>query len=100
MQPDRGMAATFRQEHCACLWVGPLAILIAAAPKGVFVGRRSRQIEQAAIQRHQPMALIPRPRRLLLTQHMGALLTQLLDRFDSQQFALLRERRGPGWLLR
>lgn len=40
MQPDPGMAATFRQEHRPRLRISAFAVLIAAAPKGVFVGCR------------------------------------------------------------
>ena len=38
MQPDGGMAAALGQEHRPRLGIGPFAILIAAAPKGLLVG--------------------------------------------------------------
>src|SRR5438105_4939460 len=58
------MAATFGQHHGPCLRIGPLAVLIATAPKGLCVGRRIGHIEQAAVEGHQPIAPIPGPFRL------------------------------------
>src|ERR1700693_5011056 len=94
------MTATFGQHHRSCLRIGSLAVLVATASKGRRVGFGVRHIEQAAIERHQPMATIPRPFALGGTQHMAPLLKEPLQRLDSQYGALIRERRWPCWFLR
>ena len=76
VQPDGGMTATFGQHHRPCLWIGPFAVLVATASKGLGIGLGIGHIEQAAIQRQRPMSTIPRSRGLGGTQHVGPLLKE------------------------
>ena len=77
------MTATFGQHHRSCLRIRTLAILVATASKGRRVGLGIRHIEQAAIERHQPIPTIPRSFGLTRTQDVGAVLKKPLQRLHA-----------------
>src|SRR5258708_15519918 len=85
LQLDDGMAATLGQQYTAHLWIGPFAILIAAAPKGCLIGSGISGVEDRPIDGHEPIA--PKEsagHRLRLRQYPTALVQQRLQALAAQ----------------
>lgn len=61
----------------------PLPYWLRLRAISLLLGRGIGQIEQAALQSHQPLAFIKGPWRLRRTQQMGSLLKELLQRLDA-----------------
>jgi hypothetical protein len=64
-EATQGMAATLTQEHAAHLRIGPFALVITAATKGLLVGLCVSGVEDRAVNGHKPRASKEGARHLL-----------------------------------